>query len=58
MNNNENTTIVEDEGVSLGEIFSLIWRKKILGLIVFLAVALVSFLAIYFIGNRSVKLHV
>ncbi len=55
MNNNENTTIVEDEGVSLGEIFSWIWRKKILGLIVFLAVALVSFLAIYFIGNRSVQ---
>ena len=55
MNNNENTTIVEDEGVSLGEIFSWIWRKKILGLIIFLAVALVSFLAIYFIGNRSVQ---
>ena len=55
MNNNENTTIVEDEGVSLGEIFSWIWRKKILGLILFLAVALVSFLAIYFIGNRSVQ---
>lgn len=55
MNNNENTSIVEDEGVSLGEIFSWIWRKKILGLILFLVVALVSFLAIYFIGNRSVQ---
>lgn len=50
---NEDKVLNNDEGVSIGEIFSWIWKKKILGLIIFVVVALISFLAIFFISKNK-----
>lgn len=50
--NDENMSNQED-GVSLAEIWSWIWNKKILGLIVFVVLAIVSFLVILFISNKK-----
>lgn len=42
-----------EEGMTLGEIFSLMFKKKLLLLIITLAVALVGMLAIFLFYNRS-----
>lgn len=52
---NEDKVLNNDEGVSIGEIFSWIWKKKILGLIIFVVVALISFLAIFFISKNKIN---
>ena len=52
---NEDKVLNNDEGVSIGEIFSWIWKKKILGLIIFVAVAIISFLAIFFISKNKIN---
>lgn len=48
-----NDELKQDDGVSLGQLFSWLWRKKIIGLIVFLAVAVVCFVIILLISNTK-----
>lgn len=48
-----NDELKQDDGVSLGQLFSWLWRKKIIGLIVFLAVAVVCFVIIFLISNAK-----
>lgn len=48
-----NDELKQDDGVSLGQLFSWLWRKKIIGLIVFLAVAIVCFVIIFLISNAK-----
>lgn len=45
--------INEDDGVSLGEIFSWVWKKKIIGLITFAVVAIICFIVILLVSNSS-----
>ena len=47
--------INEDDGVSLGEIFSWVWKKKIIGLIAFAVVAIICFIVILLVSNSSKK---
>lgn len=55
----ENRMIEEqNEGVSLEEIFSWIWAKKIIGLIVAGALFLIMFLGIFLIYNPSARKYV
>ena len=51
----KNMDYYEDEGVSLGQIFKVIFNRKILLLIVSLSVAVVFFVSFYLIYNPSVR---
>ncbi len=53
MGENKELTTSQDDGVSIGQICSWIWSKKIIGLIVFVVVAIIGFLCIYLYSNSS-----
>lgn len=47
----------ENEGITLGEIFSWIWKKKLIGLITAIAIFLVVFIGVRFIYNPMVQTY-
>lgn len=53
----ENNKIDVESGVSLGQIFSWIWRGKIIGIIVAIVLFIFLFLCISFLYNASAKIY-